>query len=87
MTLRTTSKTVTFARPFALDAGARTFPAGDYLVETDEEMIEGLSFPAWRRVATTIHVRSDGATQVRPVDPAVLGLILARDATTTEVSR
>ena len=80
MTSRTTSKTVTFAHPFKLGRDDASYPAGDYLVETDEEMIEGLSFPAWRRVATTIHVRRDGATQVVSLDPRVLGLIMARDA-------
>ena len=53
---------------------------GACLVQTDEELIEGLSFPAWRRVATTIHVRRDGATQARAIDPRALDLMLARDA-------
>ena len=80
MTIRTTARTVTLAHPFKLGRDDALFPAGDYLVETDEEMIEGLSFPAWRRVATTIHVRSDGATQVMPLDAGALELILSRDA-------
>ena len=71
MTSRTTSRTVKFAQPFKLDRDDDVFPAGDYLVETDEELIEGLSFPAWRRVATTMHVRRDGATQV--VSPSIRG--------------
>lgn len=32
-------------------------PAGAYDVVSDEEMIEGLSFPVFRRVATMITVR------------------------------
>jgi hypothetical protein len=63
---------VSFAQPFRLEAGDDAYPAGDYLVETDEELIEGLTLSAWRRVATTIHVRRDGATQVLPIDPDVL---------------
>jgi hypothetical protein len=54
MSLRTTSKTVTFARPFSLDGLDETQPAGSYTVQTDEEPIEGLSFLAFRRVATVI---------------------------------
>jgi hypothetical protein len=80
MTIRTTARTVTFTRPFSIGSADVSFSPGDYLVETDEEMIENLSFPAWRRVATTIHVRTDGATQVLPIDPRRLDLMLARDS-------
>ena len=54
MPTRTSSKTVTFGRPFWLKGVDRTLPAGDYRVTTDEELIEGLSFPVYRRVATMI---------------------------------
>jgi hypothetical protein len=54
MTVRTSSKTVTFAHPFLLKGVDRTLAAGDYRVVTDEELIEGLSFPVYRRVATMI---------------------------------
>jgi hypothetical protein len=43
MTIRTSSKTVTFAHPFLLKAIDRILAAGDYRVVTDEELIEGLS--------------------------------------------
>jgi len=46
MTMRTTSKTVTFHRPSWLKVVDRLLPAADYRVVTDEELIEGLSFPA-----------------------------------------
>ena len=45
---------MTFTRPFSLRGTVGPQPAGSYVVETDEELIEGLSFPAYRRVATTI---------------------------------
>jgi hypothetical protein len=51
---RTTRKSVTFSRPFELAGVDEKFDAGTYIVETREEMIEGLSFIAYRRVATTI---------------------------------
>ena len=46
MTMRTSSKTVTFRRPFRLKGVDRMLPPADYRVVTDEELIEGLSFPA-----------------------------------------
>ena len=47
---------MTFTRPSVFDGFAQQLPAGDYVVETEEELIEGLSFPAHRRVSTTLHV-------------------------------
>ena len=44
MTIRTSTKTVTFRRPFWLKGVDRLLPAADYRVVTDEELIEGLSF-------------------------------------------
>lgn len=48
MTIRTTSKTITFNRPFCLNGVDRLLPPGDYRVVTDQELIEGLSFPAYQ---------------------------------------
>jgi hypothetical protein len=75
MTLRTSSRTVTFRRPFSLKGVAGLLPAGTYAVETDEELIEQLSFTAYQRVATSIRVptgTSGGSYQVFRVDPADL---------------
>jgi hypothetical protein len=80
MTSRTIDRTVTFHQSFILGDGDGPYPPGEYLVQTDEEMIEQLSFPAWRRVATVIHVRKGGATQVLTIDPRELESVLARDA-------
>src|SRR5690348_5954080 len=52
MISRTISKTVTFARPFRLDGLNAIQPAGSYVVETDEELLQALSFPAYRRTDT-----------------------------------
>ena len=41
----TSRRTVTFARPFSLRGIDGVRPAGTYTVETEEELIEGLSFP------------------------------------------
>jgi hypothetical protein len=59
MTVRTSSKTVTFAHPFLLKGVDRILAAGDYRVVTDEELIEELSFPVYRRVATMIFVPAE----------------------------
>ena len=56
MATRTTSETVTFAHPFLLKGVDRLLPAGEYRVATDEERIDELSFPAYRRVGTVIFV-------------------------------
>jgi hypothetical protein len=80
MTTRTTETSVTFHHPFRVDGEDDPFAAGTYLVHTDEESIDGLSFLGWRRVATTIHVRRNGSTQVLPIDPTALAFILSCDA-------
>ena len=54
MTTRTTNRRVTFFRPFKLTGMDGEHPAGSYMVETDEELMEGLSLPVYRRTATYI---------------------------------
>jgi hypothetical protein len=56
MTMRSRRETITFQHPFRIKGIDRLLPAGAYEVITDEEMIEGLSFAAFRRVATMIMV-------------------------------
>lgn len=58
MTTRTRRETIHFKHPFNMKGIDRLLPAGPYEVVTDEEMIEGLSFPCFRRVATMIMVPS-----------------------------
>lgn len=79
MTLRTTRKTVTFAEPFSLAGIDGEHSAGAYEVDTDEETIDSVSFLAWRRIATTIHIRRDGASRAYAVDPVDLDHRLLRD--------
>src|SRR5512146_2683503 len=83
MSARTTRKNVTFNRPFSLEGVGRTLPAGNYEVVTEEEMIEGLSFPVYRRVATTMLVPSQsylGSFEMLTVDPRSLAAAKDRDA-------
>lgn len=83
MTSRTKQTTVHFSRPFALPGFDEPQPAGDYLVDHDEEQIEGISWLAWRQVATFIHLpatKSQSATrQMVPVTPADLDAALEKD--------
>ena len=62
MTVRTTSKTVTFRHPFNLTGTDEVQPAGTYTVETDEELLQPSSMmPAYRRIATLMRlVRTTG---------------------------
>lgn len=83
MTTRNSVRTVTFRRPFVLSGFDAEIAPGCYSVETDEELLEGLSFPAYRRVLTLLHVP---ATSDRPglayslaVDPDELDAALQRD--------
>ena len=72
--MRTTRETVVFDTPFRLSGLDEEQPAGAYTVVTDEDLIEGLSFLAYRRVATTIYLPlphgGSGSTQAVTVDPA-----------------
>lgn len=61
MTIRSRRETVTFRHPFRIHSIERLLPAGAYEVITDEEAIEGLTFSAYRRIATMIVVPAEGA--------------------------
>jgi hypothetical protein len=56
MTMRSRRETLTFRHPFRIKGIDRLLSPGAYEVITDEEMIEGLSFASYRRVATMIMV-------------------------------
>lgn len=56
MTTRTRREMVHFKHPFCIKGIDRLLPPGAYEVITDEEMIERLSFPSFRRVATMFMV-------------------------------
>ena len=81
--IRTTRKTVTFSNPFSLAGIGRTLPAGSYEVVTDEELIEGLSFPVYRRVATMMLVPGpsrQASVEMLSLDPRDLAAALDRDS-------
>ena len=88
MTTRTSRTTVTFARPFSLGGIDEVLPAGSYAVETDEELIEGLSFLAYRRISTTILLpslsRRSASVEVVTIDPRDLEAARLKDAAAAE---
>jgi len=68
MLTRTRNSTVTFQRPFTLAGLDKLLPAGIYLVETQEELLQSLSFIAYLRIATWISLAShDGNPRQSPV--------------------
>ena len=83
MTARTSHSTVTFTRPFFLSGIGEVQPAGSYRVETDEEEIPGLSFSAYRRVATMMILPARPGTgvgeQIATIDPLELQAAQERD--------
>ena len=83
MTTRTHERTVTFAKSFVLKGVDYRLPAGDYRVKTDEELIEGISFPVYRRTATMIFVPAQGrsnSVEMVTIDPTALRDALVLDA-------
>jgi hypothetical protein len=84
---RTRHKTWTFGKPFRLSGVDRPLPAGDYRVTTDEELIEGLSFPVYRRTATMILVPGQtrsASVEMFSIDPADLQAAQEKDIADTE---
>lgn len=81
MLTRTKRQTVTFAHAFTFNGSGRTMLPGDYEVVSDEELIEGLSFPVYRRVSTFLMVPAQGllAAEMLTVTPDDLSSTLARD--------
>jgi hypothetical protein len=80
MLTRTISRTVVFRHEFTLRDLGETRPAGSYIVDTEEELIESLSFPAYRRVSTWMRFPvGGGIDEVAKVDPLDLEAALAAD--------
>jgi hypothetical protein len=89
MTVRTTGRTVTFVHPFNLSGTDEVQPAGTYTVETDEELLQASSIPAYRRIATLLRLeRTTGTvlTQIVETNPVELAGALARDAQPDETA-
>ena len=84
MTTRTSSKIVIFDKPFSLKGVVdQTVPAGNYRVDTDEELLEGVSFVAYRRVSTVMFLpvksRRGSSVEMVTIDPLDLQAAHERD--------
>lgn len=75
-----------FLHPFTLKGVDGTLPPGEYQVVTDEELIEGLSFPAYHRISTMIFVpaqsRRSSSIEMVTIDPLDLQAAQQQDAAT-----
>jgi hypothetical protein len=82
-TTRTKRMTLRFLHPFSLKGINRQLPPGNYEVVSDEELIEELSFPVYRRVATLIFVPGEvyrkSSIEMVNVDPEELKAAHQRD--------
>lgn len=83
MTARTSTTSVNFENTFTLSNLDEVLPSGTYELETDEELLEGLSFTAYRRTRTVIRLPSPtgdpNLTRALTIDPDDLDAALVRD--------
>lgn len=83
MTLKTTRTTLTFAAPFTIRGADGVQPAGDYDVLTEDELIDGVSCIAYRRVATILCLPSLSSPQTNsqlvPVTQTDLDVAVMKD--------
>jgi hypothetical protein len=83
MTARTTESTVTFSHQFNLSHLDGPLPAGTYRLVVVDEEVPGLSFIAYRRAYTMLHVpavsANAGRSQVFTIDKDELEAALRAD--------
>jgi hypothetical protein len=85
MHVRFSRSVVTFVNPFVISGYAQGFPAGDYEVVAEEEVLQGLTFVSYRRTATYLtHCGRLGAAQpdsLQAITEFDLETALSRDRT------
>lgn len=90
MNMRSTRSMVTFSNPFTLSGYPDNLPAGDYEVLVEEELLQGLSFEAYRRTATYLTVRVKGPragrSELRVTTERDLKEALSRDVATIKTN-
>lgn len=83
MNTRSSRSKVTFRNGFAHPGYPDRLPAGTYEILVEEELLQGLSFEAWRCTATYLIVHETanrgGAVAMRPITQEHLDLALRRD--------
>lgn len=79
MQTRTTSRQVTFVRPFRLAGLDAVQPPGTYTLGVEEEQLDVHSFIGWRQISATLQITADGATEHVAIDMKDLREALLRD--------
>jgi hypothetical protein len=81
--MRSTTATVTFRSSFRLPGHDRDFSSGSYDVLREDERLDGLTFEAFRRVATYLRVWGRGVqagqTELLPITEKDLDAALLAD--------
>ena len=84
MQSRNTESIVTFRQVFSIGATLVNQPAGSYRVTKEEELIEGLSFPAYHVTSSAIEVPAIGVPsatkQQVPITVGELAMALELDS-------
>lgn len=75
---RYTSQSVTFRKPFLLRG--ELCPPGTYDFETEEELVQGPTFTAYRSVRMSVRIARSGFTEVLDVRPNDLARAVAKDS-------
>ncbi len=71
---------MTFVHPFVLAGYADELPPGSYELFAEDEVMQSLSFTAYRRTATHLLIKWDtGESELRPIDHRDLEMALAQD--------
>ena len=80
MNIRSSSKQVTFAHPFTMPGFTEPLPAGHYDILIEEELLQGLSFEAYRRISTHMMVTGQtGRVEMCPIMEKDLETAINRD--------
>lgn len=91
MSTRTTRSVVHLSAPFRLRGVDELQPAGDYAIDEDEDLIEGVSWLAYQRIATFIHLPAISANkmteQLVQIDFSDLEAVLKQDREQDEQNR
>lgn len=86
MKTRSRTEKVVFLHPFLLKGVDRTLPAGTYEILSEDELIDGLSFPVYRRLNTFIMAPAalpyQASTEMIPITPLDLANAQRIDAGT-----
>lgn len=83
MTTRASTSVVEFKHPFVVPGSPEQFPPGRYEVLVEEELLEGLSFAAYRETGAYLMIygrgQNSGPTEMRLISSAYLTMALKRD--------